>query len=80
MHGGGTEKLIAPEHREKVRDILAALDRSAGPEGVDVPGFRLHSLVGKRRGSWAVSVSGNWRITFRFDGGDVFDVDYIDYH
>ena len=44
------------------------------------PGYRLHKLRGSLTGHYAVDVSGNWRITFRYDGGDVFDVDLIDYH
>jgi len=47
---------------------------------MDLPGLRLHRLKGKRKGTWAVSVSGNWRITFAFNGADVVDVDYEDYH
>ena len=56
------------------------LDRSRGPTDMDLPGFRLHPLKGALKGHWAVSVSGNWRVTFRFDGGHAIDVDYIDYH
>jgi len=47
---------------------------------MDLPGLRLHELKGKRKDTWAVSVSGNWRITFRFDGVDAVNVDYEDYH
>lgn len=45
-----------------------------------LPGFRLHALTGERKGHWAVSVSGNWRVTFRFVDGDAVEVDYVDYH
>jgi proteic killer suppression protein len=45
-----------------------------------LPGYRLHPLRGRLTGHWAVDVSGNWRITFRFEGPDVYDVDYTDYH
>jgi toxin HigB-1 len=71
---------VAPEHVEKLRDILAVLDRSREPKDMGLPGFRLHPLRGERRGQWAVSVSGNWRVTFRFEDGDAWDVDYSDYH
>jgi len=71
---------VAPAHVEKLRDILAVLDRSRGPDDMDVPGFRLHPLKGSLIGFWAVSVSGNWRVTFRFDNGHAVDVDYGDYH
>jgi proteic killer suppression protein len=47
---------------------------------MDLPGFRLHSLKGKRKGLWAIDVSKNWRIVFRFDEGNVYVVDYEDYH
>jgi proteic killer suppression protein len=45
-----------------------------------LPGFRLHLLKGERRGQWAVSVSGNWRVVFHFEGEDAVDVDLVDYH
>ena len=47
---------------------------------MNLPGFRLHELKGARRGHYAVSVSGNWRVTFRFEDGSAVDVDYVDYH
>ena len=47
---------------------------------MDIPGFRLHPLKGRKRGYHAVSVSGNWRVTFRFEDGNAVDVDYLDYH
>ncbi len=65
---------------EKLRDILATLDQSRGPEGMNLPGFRLHELKGSLKGQWAVSVSGNWRVTFRFEDGAAVDVDYMDDH
>ena len=71
---------MAPKHVEKLRDILATLDLSQGPEGMNLPGFRLHELKGSRKGRYAVSVSGNWRVTFRFEDGSAVDVDYVDYH
>ena len=50
------------------------------PEDMDLPGYRLHRLRGNLRGFWSITVSGNWRIVFRFDGGNAFDIDLIDYH
>ena len=47
---------------------------------MNLPGFRLHALKGRFRGRFAVSVSANWRVTFRFEDGDAVDVDYLDYH
>ena len=56
------------------------LDQSAGPGDMDLPGFRLHALTGSLRGHYAVRVSANWRVTFRFEDGNAVDVDYVDYH
>ena len=71
---------VAPEHVRKLTDILAALDHSRGPEGIDLPGLGLHELGFRMKGHYAVSVSGNWRVTFRFEDGSAVDVDYVDYH
>lgn len=64
----------------KVKIILDALNAAAVPDDMNLPGFRFHSLKGDRAGYFAVSVSRNWRITFRFDDGDAVDVDLEDYH
>ena len=69
-----------PEHVQKLRRILAVLDQSRKPTDMDLPGFRLHALSGQLKGHYAVSVSANWRVTFRFQDGHVTDVDYTDYH
>ena len=53
---------------------------ATGPGDMNVPGWRLHRLSGDRAGFYAVSVSGNWRLIFRFDGQDAVDVEYLDYH
>ena len=71
---------MSPEHIRKLRHILAVLDQGSAPHDMDLPGFRLHPLTGELRGHYAVSVSGNWRVTFRFEDGHVVDVDYTDYH
>jgi proteic killer suppression protein len=67
-------------HVKRIRSILARLDASSAPTDMDLPGLRLHPLTGDRRGYYAVNVSGNWRIVFRFDGRDAVDVDLVDYH
>ena len=59
---------------------LAALDTAQTIQDMDIPGFRLHPLKGKLKGRWAISVSGNWRLTFEFKDGDVYLLDYEDYH
>ena len=71
---------VSPDHVERLRLILRRLDTAQAPVDMDIPGLRLHRLTGNLRDHYAVSVSGNWRITFRFAGGHVADVDYVDYH
>ena len=76
----GSKARIRPEHAVRLRLILARLHAARGPRDMDLPGLRLHALKGKQKGSWAVEVSGNWRLVFRFEGTDVVGVDYVDYH
>ncbi|HKO05690.1 MAG TPA: type II toxin-antitoxin system RelE/ParE family toxin [Candidatus Acidoferrales bacterium] len=71
---------VNTQQAERLRDILARLDASVTAADMDLPGFRLHPLKGERKGFWAVTVRANWRVVFRFAGGDAWDVDYIDYH
>ena len=80
LYDGRTARRVAPEHIPKLRDILGVLDRSQRPQDVDLPGLRFHPLKGELKAHYAVTVSGNWRVTFRFEDGDVVDVDYLDYH
>ena len=65
---------------EKVRKILLALEAANGPEDMALPLFRFHPLTGNRRGTYAVTVKANWRVTFRFHEGAVLDVNLEDYH
>lgn len=65
---------------DKVERILARLDEATEPGHMDLPGFRLHPLKGDLTGFWSVSVSGNWRIVFRFKGANAYDIDLADYH
>jgi proteic killer suppression protein len=71
---------IQPKHAKRLRLQLAALNRAKGPNDVNAPGWRLHALKGALAGHWAVWVDENWRLTFRFEGGDAELVDYQDYH
>jgi proteic killer suppression protein len=71
---------LGAQDADKIARILARLSRSRVPQDMAVPGFRLHPLKGKLQGFWAVAVSGNWRIIFRFEGEDAADVDLVDYH
>lgn len=59
---------------------LAAIDTATCIDDIDLPGYRLHPLKGEREGIWSVTVSGNWRITFKFNNGDAFILNYEDYH
>jgi len=76
----GTKRGIRPEHAERLRLILGRLSASASPNDMNLPGLGLHELHGARKGTWAVKVSGNWRVTFGFAGKDADHVDYEDYH
>ena len=71
---------IQPAHAEKLRRQLTLLDASASPEEMEVPGWHWHALKGRLTGHWSVRVSGNWRMTFSFEGEDAILVDYLDYH
>jgi proteic killer suppression protein len=64
----------------KVERILSVLDAATTPQALNLPGYRLHRLKGDRKEYWSVTVRANWRITFRFDGGDAYDVELVDYH
>ncbi len=65
----------------KLRDMLHALDSAATVDEIEtMPGWRLHPLKGDLKNMWSLTVSGNWRLVFRFEDGDAFDVDLTDYH
>ena len=72
--------VIQPDMLDKVARILTALDSAKTPQDLDIPGYRLHPLKGELKGLWAVTVRANWRIVFRFEGADAYDVELIDYH
>lgn len=71
---------IPPEFDAKIRRIMFRLDAATQPDDMNIPGWRLHKLSGNLKDHWAVRVSGNWRITFRFQSGHVREVNLIDYH
>jgi proteic killer suppression protein len=71
---------INPDHAAKLARILDRLEASTGPRDMDLPGYRLHQLKGDRKGTRAVWVSANWRVTFEFEGPDAVNVNYCDYH
>ena len=80
LHEDDNARGVFAEHADKLRDILARLDAAKVASDMDVPGLRLHPLKGESAGLWAVIVRANWRVIFRFEGPDAFDVDYVDYH
>ena len=71
---------VRADQLSRIRSVLAHLDNAQAVGDLDLPGYRLHPLKGERKGYWSVTISGNWRITFRFEQGDAFDVDLVDYH
>ena len=87
IHKGLKKFFIDNDHRgipvqfsSKIERILDRLDGSVSPDDMRIPGFGFHPLSGDRKGDYSVSVSGNWRITFRFDGENAVDVNLEDYH
>ena len=76
----GKSSGIQAKHTKRLRLILTNLDQAESPNDMDLPGLRLHDLKGSRKNIWSVSVSGNWRVTFRFTGRDAEIVNYEDYH
>lgn len=76
----GSKAGIQAADAAKLRLILGRLHASTTPPDMNLPGLFLHELKGKRKGTWSVRVSGNWRVTFNFDGSDAVDVNYEDYH
>jgi proteic killer suppression protein len=79
FRSGDTRGLNA-QHAACLRRLLTTLNTSTGPAGMNLPGYRLHRLRGERKEQWAVSVSGNWRLVFEFEGENATDVDLVDYH
>jgi proteic killer suppression protein len=76
----GSNAGIRPEHNKRLRLILGALNAAARIQDMGLPGLGLHMLTGRLSGFWSVSVSGNWRVIFRFEDGEALNVDYVDYH
>jgi proteic killer suppression protein len=76
----GSKEGIQPKHADRLRRLLTALNVASGAQDMNAPGHNLHPLRGDLQGHWSVAVSGNWRLTFAFEGEDVILVDYHDYH
>lgn len=76
----GSYKGVPAQFGPRMERMLDRLDAATEPKDMDLPGYKFHPLRGERRGEFAVSVSGNWRITFEFDGQDAINVNLEDYH
>ncbi len=76
----GRKTGIQAKHTNRLQLILGRLNASISAEDMNLPGLFLHPLSGKRIGTWSVRISGNWRVTFSFDGRHAIDVNYEDYH
>lgn len=76
----GSTAGIQASHAKRLRMQLAALDTAQSVDDMNLPGFALHPLKGEMRGRWAISVNGNWRLTFEFQDGNAYVLDYEDYH
>jgi toxin HigB-1 len=80
LHEQDDPRGIRPDLLEIVQRILSVLEAATTPQALGIPRYHLHPLRGEMKGMWSVTVRANWRIIFRFEGADVFDVELIDYH
>ena len=80
LFASGDTRGVSAEQAKRLRRLLASLSTATSPMNMNIAGYQLHQLAGERKGQWAVSVSGNWRLVFRFDGENATDVDLVDYH
>ena len=76
----GSTAGVQASHAKRLRLQLAALDTAQVIDDMDIPGFGLHPLKGKLKGRWSIWVNGNWRLTFEFKDGNIYVLDYEDYH
>ena len=76
----GSKAGIQPAHAERLAEQLFAINSANKVTNLNVPGYRLHQLIGDRKDIWSITVSGGWRITFRFEDGNAFILNYEDYH
>ena len=80
LFDGDDPRKLRADQTERIALALADLDSADGLRDLDLPGYRLHKLKGDLKDFWSIWISANWRIIFRFDGGDAYDVDLVDYH
>ena len=76
----GSARGIQAKYEKRLRMQLAALDTAKESNDLDIPGYKLHPLKGDRKGVWAITVNGNWRLTFEFSDGNAYVLNYEDYH
>ncbi|MDA8256459.1 MAG: type II toxin-antitoxin system RelE/ParE family toxin [Betaproteobacteria bacterium] len=76
----GSKAGIQPKHAARLGNQLDQLNAAKSPDDMGLPGWKLHRLSGDLANHWSIWVSGNWRLTFTFDGEDAILVDYQDYH
>lgn len=80
LYEEGSSRGVKGQHVDTLTRIPSVLDHARAPQDISLPGFRAHPLRAARMGHWSIRVSGHWRVTRCFGDGDVFDVDYVDYH
>ena len=80
FYSKGNTSGIQAKHAKRLRMQLAALDSAQTIDDLNIPSYRLHPLKGNREGTWSITVSANWRLTFEYMDGNVFVLDYEDYH
>ena len=80
FYSSGSTKGIQAKHAKKLRMQFIALDTAHHIEDLEIPGYRLHQLKGSLKGCWSITVNANWRITFEFSDGNIYIVNYEDYH
>ena len=80
LYEHGDLSKVRADQAKRITLALADLDDADRPSDLDLPGYRLHPLKGELKGFWSITISANWRIIFRFETGDAFDVELIDYH
>ena len=80
LYDRGDFRRVGADQRERIALALADLDAAVNPADMNLPGYRLHPLKGGLKGSWSITISGNWQIIFRIEEGDAYDVDLVDYH
>jgi proteic killer suppression protein len=76
----GDASKLSVQRADRITRMLTRLEVASSPLDMNVPGWRFHELAGDRKGDFSVTVSGNWRLTFRWSGADAVDVDLEDYH